>query len=63
MKGEVGMELYFMAVAILLLTLMASYAIRRAEREMIERHNLDRPAPSGPPISHDKAATGTKVRA
>ena len=48
MKGEIGMELYFMAVAILVLTLIASYAIRRAEEEMIEHHDLDRRAQSGP---------------
>lgn len=59
------MELYFMAVAILLLTLIASYAIRRAEDEMIERHDLDRGTQSGPSSRQidDGAANGTKVRA
>ena len=42
------MELYFMAVAILLLVLVASYAIHRAEKEMIERHDLVRNARNMP---------------
>ena len=64
------MELYFMAVAILLLTLVASYAIRRAEEEMIERHDLDRSArnmPSSRQIDSEEIdseeASGTKARA
>jgi hypothetical protein len=36
------MELHFMVLAILLLTLIASCAIRQAEEEMIERRELDR---------------------
>ena len=43
------MELHFMALAILLLTLFASYAIRRAEEEMIEHRELDRRARNEPP--------------
>lgn len=59
------MELYFMAVAILILTLVASYAIRRAEEEMIERHDRDRRARSGPSSRQidGEAANGTKARA
>jgi hypothetical protein len=61
------MELYFMVLAILLLTLIASYAIRRAEQEMIERHDLDRRTQSGPSSSSrqidEETADGTKVRA
>lgn len=36
------MELYFVAVAILILTLIAAIAIRRAEEETIEHRELDR---------------------
>ena len=61
------MELYFMALAILLLTLIASYAIRRAEQEMIERHDLDQRTQSRPSSSSrqidEETADGTKVRA
>jgi hypothetical protein len=58
------MELHFMVLAILLLTLIASYAIRRAEEEMIERHDLDRRAPNAPPPQIDGEATnGTNARA
>jgi hypothetical protein len=61
------MEPYFMALAILFLTLIASYAIRRAEEEMIERHDLDRRMQSGPSSSSrqidEQTADGTKVRA
>lgn len=39
-KGSI-MELHFMVIAILLLTLMAIYAIRRAERDMIGCRDLD----------------------
>lgn len=38
-----------MAMAILFLTLVASFAIRRAEEEMIERHDLDRRTKGGLP--------------
>jgi len=59
------MELYFMAVAILVLTLVASFAIRRAEEEMIERHDLDQRTRSGPSSReiHGEAVNGTKARA
>jgi len=59
------MELYYMAVAILILTLIASYAIRRAEEDMIERHDLDRRTRIGPSSSQidGEAANGTKARA
>jgi hypothetical protein len=43
------MWVHFMVLAILLLTLMATYAIRRAEEEMIERHDLDQHARRAPP--------------
>jgi hypothetical protein len=58
------MELHFMVLAILLLTLVASYAIRRAEEEMIGRHDLDRRARNAPAVqeSHEPAG-GTKARA
>lgn len=56
------MELHFMVLAILLLTLVAWYAIRRAEEEMIEHRELDRRAQSVRPEqeSHE-AAGGTEV--
>ena len=59
------MELHFMVLAILLLTLIASYAIRRAEEEMIERHDLDRRARNAPPPAQidSDATSGTKARA
>jgi hypothetical protein len=38
------MQLHFMVVGILLLTLMATYAIRRAEERMIEQRDADRRA-------------------
>ena len=34
------MELHFVVLAILLLTLVASCAVRRAEEQMIEGHDL-----------------------
>jgi hypothetical protein len=43
------MRLHFMVLAILLLTWMAIYAIRRAEEEMVERHDLDQHARGAPP--------------
>jgi hypothetical protein len=60
------MELYFMVLAILLLTLIASCAIRQAEEEMIERHELDRRARKPPPAqsnreSSDEAEQGGNV--
>jgi hypothetical protein len=44
------MELHFMVLAILLLTLIASCAIRQAEEETIERRDLDarKPPPTQP---------------
>jgi hypothetical protein len=36
------MELHFMVMAILVLTLVAAFAIRRAEEEIIEGWELDR---------------------
>ena len=36
------MELHFMVMAILVLTLIAAFAIRRAEEEVIEGLELDR---------------------
>ena len=58
------MELQFMVLAILLLTLVASYAIRRAEEEMIERHDLDRRARTTPQLEETgEPADGTKARA
>ena len=48
------MELYFMVFAILLLTLIASCAIRQAEEEMIERE-LDRRAQKPPPAQSTPA--------
>jgi hypothetical protein len=38
-KRGFRMWLHFVVLAILLLTLMATYAIRRAEEEMVERHD------------------------
>jgi hypothetical protein len=57
--------LEFMVVAILLLTFMAAYAIRRAEREIIDLDDLERPARELPPSAHWEAKTraGTKVGA
>ena len=64
MKGGVRMELHFIVLAILLLTLVASYAIRRAEEEVIERHGFDRrPKNAAAQDSHDEATNGTKARA
>ena len=58
------MELHFLVLAILLLTLVASYAIRRAEEEMIERHDLDRRARTTPQLEETREPTdGTKARA
>jgi hypothetical protein len=59
------MELHFMVLAILLLTLVASYAIRRAEEEMIERHDVNgRPKNASAAVQGSHEATnGTKVRA
>jgi hypothetical protein len=42
------MELHFMVVAILVLTLVAAFAIRRAEEEIIEGSELDRRGRNGP---------------
>ena len=56
------MELHFMVLAILLLTLIAAYAIRRAEEEMIERHDLDRRAKDAS-SAHHEATNGTKAQA
>jgi hypothetical protein len=36
------MELHFMVIAILVLTLIAAFAMRRAEEEIIEGRELDR---------------------
>jgi hypothetical protein len=41
-KGRSHMELHFMIIAILVLTLIAAFAIRRAEEEIIEGRELDR---------------------
>ena len=58
------MELHFMVLAILLLTLIAAYAIRRAEEEMIERHDLDRGAKDASSAHQTHEATnGTKAQA
>jgi hypothetical protein len=59
------MELHFMVLAILILTLIASYAIRRAEEEMIERHDLDQHARNAPPPAQidSETTSGTKARA
>ena len=58
------MELHFMVLAILLLTLVASYAIRRVEEEMIERHDLDRRVRNAPVAQESREpAGGTKARA
>jgi hypothetical protein len=50
MKRGDHMELHFMVLAILLLTLIASCAIRQAEEETIERRDLDarKPPPTQP---------------
>ena len=48
------MELHFMIFAILLLTLIASCAIRQAEEEMIEQNDLDRRARK-PPVAQSIA--------
>ena len=55
--------LHFMALAIVLLTLLASYAIRRAEDEMVAHHDLERRVQNPPPpTSENRDATrGTKV--
>jgi hypothetical protein len=57
--------LEFMVVAIFLLTLMAAYAIRRAEREIIDLDDLQRRAGELPPSDQWEAKTGagTKVGA
>jgi hypothetical protein len=47
------MELHFMVLAILLLTLIASCAIRQAEEEVIERRELDR-REQKPPLAQSK---------
>ena len=63
MKGIAMPE--FMILAILLLTLVASCAIRRAEEDMIHRNELDRHArkTSPPAASGGEMTSGTKVRA
>jgi hypothetical protein len=43
------MQLQFMIVAILLLTLMAAYAIRRAEGEMTEHREVEQRRRDVPP--------------
>jgi hypothetical protein len=48
-RGIITMQLHFVVVGILLLTLMATYAIRRAEERMIEQHDADRRAHDMPP--------------
>jgi hypothetical protein len=57
--------LEFVVVAILLLTLMAAYAIRRAEQEIIDRNDLERRTRELPPSAQWDAKTraGTKVGA
>ena len=56
------MELPFMVVAILLLTVIASYAIRRAEEEAIERHDGDRQTRNAPAEKGSReTASGTKA--
>jgi hypothetical protein len=59
------MELHFTVLAILLLTLVASYAIRRAEEEMIERRDFDRRPKNASAAAQDshEATNGTKARA
>ena len=47
-EREYLMELHFMAIAILILTLIAAFAIRRAEEEIIEHRELDRRARNDP---------------
>jgi hypothetical protein len=42
MKRGNHMELYFMVMSILILTLIAAFAIRRAEEEIIEHREPDR---------------------
>jgi hypothetical protein len=57
--------LEFMVIAILLLTLMAVYAIRRAEQEIIDHDDLERRPRELPPSAQWEAKTraGTKVGA
>ena len=56
------MELHLMALAILVLTLVAAYAIRRAEEDMIEHRDPDRRSQKGPSAQHShEAASVTKV--
>jgi hypothetical protein len=62
-KGEIEMELYFMVLAILLLTLIASCAIRQAEEEMIERHELDRHARKPSPAQSNRESSDDRERA
>jgi hypothetical protein len=58
------MELYFMAVAILILTLIAAFAIRRAEEEIVEHREFDRRERNGPPKPmNDETTSGTNARA
>jgi hypothetical protein len=45
------MELHVMIVAILIFTLLAIYAIRRAEKEIIERYDPDQRSRTTPPLS------------
>jgi hypothetical protein len=56
--------LEFMVVAILLLTLIAAYAIRRAEREIIDLEDLERRAREMPHSAEwARKRGGTKVGA
>jgi hypothetical protein len=48
-RGIITMQLHFMIIGILLLTLMATYAIRRAEERMMEQRDVDRRAHDMPP--------------
>ncbi len=58
------MELYFMAVAIVILTLFAALAIRRAEEEIIEHREFDRGDRNEPAAQmNGGTATGTDARA
>jgi len=58
------MELYFMAVAILILTLVAASAIRRAEEETTEYREFDRRERNGSPKPmNDETVSGTNARA
>jgi hypothetical protein len=47
--GIIIVQLHVMVIGILLLILMATYAIRRAEERMIEHRDVDRRARDMPP--------------